>query len=70
MKIKSIVLAAAAVLATAVAPAAMAAGPDYSTIAASVDATTIVAGITAIAGVMMLPKVARWGYRQVMSFLK
>jgi|GEM_PF-4353652 len=53
----------------AVAPA-FATGPDYSSIASAVDATTIVAGITAIAAVMMLPRVAKWGYRQVMSFLR
>lgn len=72
MKTKSIVLAATAALAAVVTPAAMAAGtgPDYSAIASSVDASTIVTGITAIAGVMMLPRVAKWGYRQVMSFLR
>lgn len=72
MKIKTIVLSAAAALSAAVAPAAMASGtgPDYSAIASSVDATTIVTGITAIAAVMMLPRVAKWGYRQVMSFLR
>jgi hypothetical protein len=72
MKIKFVALSVAAALAAVVTPAAMAAGtgPDYSAIAASVDATTIVTGITAIAGVMMLPRVAKWGYRQVMSFLR
>ena len=43
---------------------------DYGAITANVDITTVVAGITAMAGLMFGPKVARWGYKQVMSFLR
>lgn len=45
-------------------------GPDYSAITSSVNATTVVAGISAIAAVLMLPRVAKWGYRQVMGMMK
>ncbi|WP_199154324.1 hypothetical protein [Chromobacterium sp. ASV23] len=47
-----------------------AAGPDYSSITSSVNAGTVVTGIAAIAGVMMLPRVAKWGFRTVMSMIK
>lgn len=68
MNLKKFVLPAAGFLAAST--GAFAAGPDYSALAGSVDATTIVVGITAIAGVMILPDVAKWGYRKVMSFIR
>ncbi|MFK7087385.1 hypothetical protein AAFM71_01105 [Chromobacterium violaceum] len=45
-------------------------GPDYSVITSAVNASTVVTGIAALAGVMMLPRVARWGFRQVMGMMK
>lgn len=67
MNLKKYALPAAGVLAAST--GAFATGPDYSALATSVDATSIVAGITAIAAIMVLPRVAKWGYRQVMSFI-
>lgn len=43
---------------------------DFSTLVTAVDATTIVAGITALAGVKMLPGVAKWGYNKVISWFR
>ena len=48
---------------------AFADGTDYSAVTGAVDATSIVAAIGAIAGIMMLPRVAKWGFRTVMSML-
>ncbi|POA98056.1 hypothetical protein C2134_13620 [Chromobacterium sinusclupearum] len=45
-------------------------GVDYSSITSSVNAGTVVTGIAAIAAVLMLPRVAKWGFRTVMSMLK
>jgi hypothetical protein len=45
------------------------AATDYTAITGSVDATSIVAGIGAIAAVIFLPRVAKWGFRTVMSML-
>jgi len=46
------------------------AADDYSAITGSVSSTAIVAGIGTIAGVMFLPRVARWGFRQIMALIK
>lgn len=46
------------------------AATDYSAITGAVSATDIVAGISVIAGVMFLPRVARWGFRQIMALIK
>ncbi|MDF0607094.1 hypothetical protein HZU77_015820 [Neisseriaceae bacterium TC5R-5] len=48
---------------------AAAAGADYSGLVSVVDASTIVTAIGAIAAVMFLPTVAKWGFRKVMSML-
>ena len=46
------------------------AATDYSSITGAVSATDIVAGIAVIAGVMFLPRVSRWGFRQIMALIK
>lgn len=46
------------------------AADDYSSITGAVSATAIVAGIGVIAGVMFLPRVSRWGFRQIMALIK
>ena len=51
------------------APATFAAGLDFSTITGAIDGATVVTALGVIAGVMMLPRAAKWGYRQVMSML-
>lgn len=43
---------------------------DFTALVAAVDATAIVAGLTAIAGVKILPNVARWGYNKVISWIR
>ncbi len=43
---------------------------DYSAITGAVSATAIVAGIGVVAGVMFLPRVSRWGFRQIMALIK
>lgn len=68
MKDKNLVLAVIALLAT-FSSSSFAAGLDFSEITGAVDAATIVTALGTIAGVMMLPRVAKWGYRQVMSML-
>lgn len=52
------------------APVFAADATDYSAITGSVSSTAIVAGIGTIAGVMFLPRVARWGFRQIMALIK
>lgn len=43
---------------------------DFTDITAAIDATTIVAALTAIAAVMILPNVAKWGYNKVISWVR
>lgn len=43
---------------------------DFSGVTSAVDATTIVAAITAIAGIKILPGVAKWGYNKVISWFR
>ena len=62
-------LVAAGAVALAVSTSAHATGTDYSALTGAVDAASIVTALGTIAGVMMLPRVAKWGYRQVMSML-
>lgn len=40
---------------------------DFSAVTGAVSATEIVAAIAAISGVKVLPKVARWGWAQVIG---
>ncbi|CAN7598567.1 hypothetical protein [Variovorax paradoxus] len=49
---------------------AFAAGPDFSTLTAAVDFSTVVTAVLAIAALMMLPKVAGWGARKVLGFIR
>lgn len=51
-------------------PAFAAGGPDFSTLTASVDFSTVVTALLAIAALMMLPKVASWGAKKVMGFIR
>lgn len=61
-------LAAAGVVLVALSSNAHAA-LDFTEITGAVDAASIVTALGVIAGVMMLPRVAKWGYRQVMSMI-
>jgi len=49
---------------------AFAVGPDFSTLTAAVDFGTVVTAVLAIAALMMLPKVAGWGARKVLGFIR
>lgn len=51
------------------APVTFAAGLDFTPITGAIDGVTVVTALGVIAGVMMLPRAAKWGYRQVMSML-
>jgi hypothetical protein len=51
------------------APATFAAVLDFTPITGAVDGATVVVALGVISGVMMLPRAAKWGYRQVMSML-
>ena len=66
MKIQQAVVV---LLLSAIAPATFAAGLDFSPITGAIDGATVVTALGVIAGVMMLPRAAKWGYRQVMSML-
>lgn len=61
--------AALALLTALAAPATFAAAIDYAPVTGAIDAATVVVALGTIAGVMMLPRAAKWGYRQVMSML-
>ena len=43
---------------------------DFTNVTSAVDATTIVAAFTAIAAIKILPPVARWGYNQVINWIR
>ncbi len=43
---------------------------DFSSVTSAVDATTIVAALTAIAAIMILPGVAKWGFNKVISWFR
>ncbi len=66
MKIQQAVVV---LLLSVIAPATFAAGIDFSPITGAIDGVTVVTALGVIAGVMMLPRAAKWGYRQVMSML-
>jgi hypothetical protein len=66
MKIQQAVVV---LLLSVIAPATFAAGIDFSPITGAIDGATVVTALGVIAGVMMLPRAAKWGYRQVMSML-
>lgn len=66
MKIQQAVVV---LLLSVIAPATFAAGLDFSSITGAIDGATVVTALGVIAGVMMLPRAAKWGYRQVMSML-
>lgn len=66
MKIQQAVVV---LLLSVIAPATFAAGLDFTPITGAIDGATVVTALGVIAGVMMLPRAAKWGYRQVMSML-
>lgn len=43
---------------------------DFTSVVSAVDATTIVAGIASIAAVLILPRVAKWGFRTVIGMVR
>ncbi|RSZ35057.1 MULTISPECIES: hypothetical protein [unclassified Variovorax] len=49
---------------------AFAAGPDFSTLTAAVDFGTVVTAVLAIAALMIIPKVAGWGAKKVLGFIR
>lgn len=63
---KARAVAAAAVIG---APA-FATGPDFSTLTAAVDFSTVATGVLALAALMVVPKVAAWGARKVIGFIR
>lgn len=68
---KKIALRIAALSAAAVGTgSALAAGPDFSQITAAVDFGTVGIGILAIAALMAVPKVASWGAKKVLGFIR
>lgn len=62
------IIVVACLLAVA-APASFAVGIDYTVITGAVSGSDVVTALGVIAGVMMLPRAAKWGYRQVMSMI-
>lgn len=62
--------ALALVLASAGPVFAQTSGPDFSSLTAAVDFGTVVTAVLAIAALMMLPKVAGWGARKVLGFIR
>jgi len=57
----------------AVAGAAAGAGPvviNTAGITGAIDTASIIQGIGAIAALVFGPRVARWGFKQIMAFLK
>lgn len=66
MKIQQAVVV---LLLSVIAPATFAAALDFTPITGAIDGATVVTALGVIAGVMMLPRAAKWGYRQVMSML-
>lgn len=67
-KLLSALLVALALSMAAITPAN--AALDFTALTAAVDATTIVAALTAIAGIKMLPGVAKWGYNKVIGWFR
>lgn len=59
-----------ALLATGAPAFAQATGPDFSSLTGAVDFATVVTAILALAALMMLPKVASWGARKVLGFIR
>lgn len=49
--------------------AANAAGPDYSTLTAAVDFSSVATAILAIAALMIVPGVVRWGAKRVIGMV-
>jgi len=43
---------------------------QYDTVVSAVNAADIVLGIAAIAGVLVLPKAAAYGFRRVLAFIR
>jgi hypothetical protein len=60
-------LVAVGVLASAA--AANAAGPDFTTLTTAVDFSTVATAILAIAALMIVPGVVKWGARRVLSMV-
>lgn len=57
-----------AMMLAVIAPASFAA-VDFSPLTDAIDGASVVTALGVMAGVMMLPRAAKWGYRQVMSML-
>lgn len=47
-----------------------ASGPDFSSLTGSIDFGTVVTAIMALAALMVVPKVAGWGARKVLGFIR
>jgi len=45
-------------------------GPDFSTLTSAVDFSTVATGVMAIAALMVVPKVAVYGARKVIGFIR
>ena len=65
-KIALAIVAAGSTLAAPV----FAVGPDFSTLTAAVDFSTVGTAILAIAALMMLPKVIRYGAGKVLAMVR
>ena len=59
----------AAGLASAAAPS-FAAAPDFTTLTSAVDFSTVGTAILAIAALMMVPKVVKWGAGKVLGMIR
>lgn len=49
---------------------AQATAPDFTTLTTSVDFSTVATGVLAIAALMVVPKVAAWGAKKVIGFIR
>ena len=70
MKHKFIKTVTGVLTVSAVGVSAANAALDFAPLTAAVDASTIVAAIGVIAGVKMLPGVAKWGYSKVIGWFR
>lgn len=49
---------------------AYAVGPDFSTLTTDIDFSTVSTAVLAVAALMVVPKVAAWGARKVIGFIR
>jgi len=45
-------------------------GTDFTSLTSAIDLSTVATAILAVAALMVVPNVAKWGARKVMSFIR